>query len=103
MDITFILNNEEEPRIGKLEYYYNGMFYVRDNDGRLYQITESNLTKEPNEISNTFYVRTGGRTSLYTNSKFELTEAFADGYNEAVRDQDNWSEEDLAKVYFGEY
>lgn len=102
MEITFILNNEEEPKIGTLKYYYNGMFYVRDNNGRMYQISESNLTKEPNEISNTFYVRTGGRTSLYTNTKFELAEAFACGYNEAIMQHD-WSEDNLAKVYFGEY
>jgi len=103
MEIIFILNNEEKPRTGKLEYYFNGMFYVRDVSGRLYQVGEANLTKEPNEISDTFYVRTGGRTSLYTNTKFELAEAFAEGYNEAVRDRDDWSEDDLAKVYFGEH
>ena len=101
MEIVFVENLNDEPLVGQLEFYYNGYFQIR-KDGKIYQVNENQINKEPNDITDTFYVRSGGRTSLFTTTKFELAEAFSEGYNEAIKDRDTWEDSDLAKVYFGE-
>ena len=101
MEILFVENLNDEPIFGQLEFYYNGYFQIRQ-DGKIYQVSENQIYKEPNDIADTFYVRSGGRTCLFTTTEFELAEAYMEGYNEAIKDRDNWSDSDLAKVYFGD-
>lgn len=104
VNIEFYDSSNDKTAVGKLKYYYNGTYYVDVTiNGTIYttHVSESQLYLEPNAITNDFTVGSTNRHNLSQYSKFELAEAFADGYNNAIMEYD-WSEEDVAKIYFGE-
>ena len=102
MKITFYNRIDDKEEQGDLKYYYNGMFYVDVNYlGNIIttQISQSQLHVDPNCITNNFIVESNSRSNLYQTNKFELAEAYANGYNEAI---DYLKPDTIAKVIFEE-
>ena len=102
MKITFYNRIDDRKEQGDLKYYSNGMFYVDSNYlGNIIttQISQSQLYVDPGTVTNNFIVETNRRSNLYQTSKFELAEAYADGYNEAI---DYPTPDNMAKVIFEE-
>ena len=87
---------------GDLKYYYNGYFTIAvEKDGcyGVCYVSEEQLEKPANKITNNFTVETNGRYNLYNTNKFELAEAYASGYNDCL---DTKNENEIAKVFFEE-
>ena len=102
MKITFYNKIDDREEQGDLKYYSNGMFYVDVNylDNIITtKISQSQLYIDPNCITNNFIVETNLRSNLYQTSKFELAEAYVNGYNEAI---DYLTPDNIAKVIFEE-
>lgn len=102
MNITFYNNIDDREEKGDLKYYSNGMFYVDVNYlGNIIttKISQSQLYIEPGLITNNFIVESNLRSNLYQTNKFELAEAYANGYNEAI---DYLTPDNIAKVIFKE-
>lgn len=97
--ITFYNKADDKPQEGDLKYYYNGRFYV-DIGLKTIDISEAQLYSEPDMITSEYVVESKNRLDLFTTTKFELAETYANGYNEAILNQDTWEDTDLAKVYF---
>lgn len=102
MEITFYNRIDDREEQGDLKYYSNGMFYVDVKylgSTITTKISQSQLYVDPNCITNNFIVETNRRSNLYRTSKFELAEAYVNGYNEAI---DYLTPDTVAKVIFEE-
>ena len=87
---------------GDLKYYYNGYFTVAvEEDGGygICYISENQLDKPLNKITNNFTVESHIRSNLYHTEDFNLAKAFADGYNTCLEYPESRL---VAKVYFEE-